>query len=95
MGSLQRYAFQHKRRDVYLGTQNWEVDIASDISFEVDRKSILQPLYERTYSNLQCYAQQKNSNNMINSRHELYGKCNCKTQFLRLCTVGDAGADEA
>ena len=67
----------------------------SDISFEVGKNSILQPLYERTYSNLQCYAQQKNSNNLIKSRHELYGKCNCKTRFLQLCAVGDVDADEA
>ena len=33
--------------------------------------------------------------NLMNSKNELYGQCSCKTRFLRLQAVGNAGADEA
>ena len=39
--------------------------------------------------------EKKSSHNLMNSRAELYGKCTCKMQFLRLSAVGNAGADEA
>jgi hypothetical protein len=35
------------------------------------------------------------NNNLMNSRTEMYGKCTCKTRFLRLVAVGNGGADEA
>jgi len=35
------------------------------------------------------------THNMMNSRTELYGSCSCKTRFLRLRAVGNAGAEEA
>ena len=31
---------------------------------------------------------------LINNKSELFGVCTCKTRFLRLCAVGNAGADE-
>ena len=39
--------------------------------------------------------EKKTSHNLMNSRSELFGKCTCKTRFLRLYAVGNAGADEA
>ena len=33
--------------------------------------------------------------NLMNSKTEMYGQCTCKTRFLRLQAVGNAGADEA
>lgn len=35
------------------------------------------------------------TNNLMNSKDEMYGQCSCKTRFLRLTAVGNAGADEA
>ena len=35
------------------------------------------------------------TNNLMNSKDEMYGQCTCKTRFLRLTAVGNAGADEA
>ena len=32
---------------------------------------------------------------LINSKSELFGVCSCKMRFLRLCAIGNAGADEA
>jgi len=34
------------------------------------------------------------SQNLMNSRSEMYGSCSCKTRFLRLKAVGSGGADE-
>ena len=42
-----------------------------------------------------AFGRKNSRTKLMNSRNELYGKCRCKTRFLRLSAVGNGGADEA
>ena len=85
--------------DLYMWIlDNWDIEIVS-------KMSTISAMRTAGTKNCQLCMQErvklfhafhdKANPNLMNSRRELYGKCTCRTRFLRLSAVGNAGADEA
>ena len=78
--------------------KNWEVDILHKMPVTSAMKSagtrFCSLCMKERVAIFNAMHNKKNSQNLMNSRQELYGRCSCKTRFLRLCAVGNAGADE-
>ena len=76
---------------------NWDITIVSKMSLvstmkTAGTKNCSLCMQERVKL---FYAFHDNKNpKLMNSRKELYGKCTCRTRFLRLSAVGDGGTDE-
>ena len=78
--------------------KNWEVDILHKMPVTSAMKSagtrFCSLCMKERVAIFNAMHNNKTSPNLMNSRQELYGRCSCKTRFLRLCAVGNAGADE-
>ena len=88
------------KRDMYAWVRdNWEVDIISTMPVTSAMKTAgtrhCQLCMKERVKLFYAFHEKQTSHKLMNSRTELHGKCTCKTRFLRLSAVGNAGADEA
>jgi cell pole-organizing protein PopZ len=108
VSQLSRHMWSHakhiefaSRKELYGWIRsNWEIEV-------LDRTSQINHMKTAGTKNCQLcmkervelfheFSKKKSpTHNLMNSKSELYGQCSCKTRFLRLQAVGNAGADEA
>ena len=80
--------------------KNWEIDILSKTSMintikTAGTRNCYLCMRERIEIFKAFQSEKKQKNKLMNSRTEIFSKCTCPTRFLRLCAVGNEGADEA
>ena len=88
------------KKDMYAWVRNnWEVDILTKMPITSAMKTAgtrhCQLCMKERMKLFYAFYEKQSSHKLINSRNELYAQCTCKTRFLRLSAVGNAGADEA
>ena len=82
---------------VWIRSQ-WKVEILSSMSVTSAVKTAgtryCQLCMQERIQIFSAMHDKKTQHKLINSKDEMYGHCTCKTRFLRLSAVGNAGADE-
>ena len=89
--------FESKDRLYYWIRHNWDIEIVSKMSMVLametaGTKNCALCMQERV--KLFYAFNDKNKPNLMNSRREMYGRCTCRTRFLRLSAFGNEGTDE-
>ena len=89
--------FENKDRLYHWIRHNWEINIVHKSSMvsamkTAGTKNCALCIQER--AKLFYAFNDKNKPNLMNIRREMYGRCTCRTRFLRLSAVGNEGTDE-
>ena len=108
VSQLSRHMWSHakhiefaSRKDLYEWIRrHWEIEVLDKTSQinhmkTAGTKNCQLCMKERVELFHEFSKKKSPTRNLMNSKNELYGQCSCKTRFLRLQAVGNAGADEA